>query len=57
MQIIIDLVGDDEDVVMDDSKETQCLEEERKQREVEAWRDWVQQHEQVLPQVVPFDLP
>jgi hypothetical protein len=53
MLIVIDLVGDDEEVAPKaGAEEAACLDEERKRQE-EAWYEWARIHEQAVPQVVP----
>jgi hypothetical protein len=51
MLIVIDLVGDSEEVAQKDDTEAQRLEAERARQE--AWYEWARIHEQVVPQVVP----
>lgn len=53
MLIVIDLVGDD-DIVKKDDDAKRRADEERRRRE--AWLEWARQHEQVVPQVIPFDI-
>lgn len=50
MHVVIDLVGDGEEVAPKDDTEAQRLEEERRQKE--AWYEWARIHEQVVPQVI-----
>ena len=55
MVIVVDLVGDDEDVVdSEDAKAAMVAHQEEERIRREAYLEWVQHNEQVEPQVVPI---